>query len=183
MESNIDETSGRPLIEGRHAPIDGGVFRRKGEPGIVVDTKRFSNEPWFVQNTIELKAIKDSENWLSTLCYISRKTMPIRNFHYREVVGEGKTYDRYDLPNFVSRKDENGKEIGGGSPDSQALYTAVLLEWEIKNDEGREVWISKDPGDGHAIVNYTDRSGQYNYDPTSGETEFIKMKIASLESL
>jgi hypothetical protein len=43
----------------------------------------------------------------------------------------------------------------------------------IKNDPVRKVWIDKDDTDGHAIVVYNGKSGEYRFDPSKG-TKFEK---------
>jgi len=170
----IDEKSGRHLIEGKGMPIDGGVFRKAGEPGLVADIKYFQNKPWFTEDDILVTSL--NRDMLKMVTYLAGKRMPVNLEHYNSVVdGVGK-YDRYALSSFISQKDPAGKEIGGGSPDVQALYTAFLIEKKVKSDTDRKVWIEKDKDDGHAIVNYEGRSGSYRFDPTKGETNFSKLE-------
>jgi hypothetical protein len=47
MEGNKDEKSQGHLIEGKGLPIEGGVFRRTGHPGIVVDESKLQDLPWY----------------------------------------------------------------------------------------------------------------------------------------
>lgn len=174
MEGIIDETSGRPLIEGRGCPIDGGVFRRVGNPGLVVDSKYFLDKPWFAEDDIAMAST--NKNMLKFATFIASKRMPVNMKHFSELINGRERHDRYALGSFVSMKNDNGVEIGGGSPDVQALYTAFLIGRRIKNEPDRKVWVLKDTTDGHAIVRYEGKSGNYQFDPTNGDAGFAQVE-------
>lgn len=175
MEIPKDEASGRHLIEGRGVPVDGGVFRRKKHPGIVVDTKKFGEEPWF-KTPLELMMAQKT-GMLNFATAFARENMPVNISHYKELMNSGN--DRYLLSLFASKKDKKGKEVGGGSPDAQALFTALLIEKRLAEEKnyGANVAVLKDPEDGHAIVMYSSRGGdEYRFDPTNGDDKFKKIE-------
>jgi hypothetical protein len=166
----------RPLIGGPATPIDGGVFKREGQPGIVVDKKYFEGRSWFDgKSGDDILVASINRDMLRMVSYVADKQMPINMEHFDYVMkNKAVGYNRVALSEFVSQKDENGVEIGGGSPDTKALYTAFLLERKVKSDPDRKVWIEKSADDGHAIVVYEGKSGNYKLDPTNGEKDFVK---------
>ncbi len=177
---NTDEKSGRPLIEGRGTPIDGGVFRRLGHPGIVVDTPKMVDIPWFQGLKGNILSIKS--NLLAYVGAMGQEHMPINNDRYEKLLLDPMRGDRYSLKAFISQKNEEGQEIGGGSPDTQALFVASLLEMRVKDDPDRKVWIDKDNIDGHAIVVYEGKhGGTYKFDPTKGNIGFEKQPSSNVE--
>ncbi len=172
----IDEISGRMLIEGRGTPIEGGVFRRANNPGIVADGSKLEHIDWYKK---DLPLVLDTQkNLLGIAVAIAKERMPINETLYQRLLNDPNKGDRYSLNAFISKKDEMGREIGGGSPDTQALLIALLIEKRLKKDgdSNKKVFIAKDPVDGHAIVRYEGKSGSYAFDPTKGEQKFIKLE-------
>jgi hypothetical protein len=154
-------------------PIDGGIFRRVNQPGLVADTKYFENKPWFQEDDRLVSSIKTG--MLSTAVYLAKHRMPINENNFKSIVDTAEKHDRFSLANFTSKIDDSGTEIGGGSADVQALYTAFLIERKIKGDTDRKVWVGKDSVDGHAIVTYEAKSGgTYKFDPSKGDIGFEK---------
>lgn len=177
---SFDEKSGRPLIEGKGMPIDGGIFRRVNQPGLVADTKYFENKAWFQEDDRMVSSIKTG--MLDSIIYLARHRMPINENNFKSIVDTSEKHDRFSLANFTSKKDDSGTEIGGGSADVQALYTAFLIERKIKEDPDRKVWVGKDNVDGHAIVTYEAKSGgTYKFDPSKGDTGFVKQPTDNVE--
>lgn len=182
MEPQKDLVSGRHLIEGSGIPVDGGIFRKKGHPGIVADSIKMEASP-IPENAAKFKAMKElilevKQGGNDMAVAVVRREMPINITRYQEMINGAKRSDRYSLEYFFSKKDAGGNEVGGGSPDAQALMVALLIELKLKTMEGtdRKVYVQKDTEDGHAIVVYKSSKGEtYKFDPTNGASKFTKV--------
>lgn len=150
-------------------PIEDGVFRRLNHPGIVVDSSKLEDSVSF-KNSMTAMSIKTG--FLDMATYLATKYVSIDKGRYQAFRGEFGIRDRYSLGVFVRRDDIDQQTRG--TADSQALFTALLIEMRFKNDTERKVWIDKDDNDGHAIVHYEGKSGNYLFDPSKGDTKFIK---------
>lgn len=182
MESNLpkDIASDRHLIEGWGIPIDSGVFRRGGgHKGIVVDTQKLSGQKWW-EDSLDF-VVKASQDTLGRAVTCARAYMPI-NASRSQLLEKEEEGDRYSLAVFASRKNNAGQEVGGGSPDAQALFAALLIEQKLKNmlpeERGdRAVAVLRDQEDGHAKVAYKSKGGDiYIFDPTNGDDKFKKVE-------
>ena len=177
----IDERSHRPIIEGKGTPIDGGVFRAPGVPGIVVDSNRLLNHEWFKEVSEMVLNFRPHGlgSFQDFVVSASKIDMPINIDHYKfvQAVARQDNRDRVSLDVFGTDKLADGTERGGGSPDAQALFVALLIEIRLKKDSdtGRVVYIAKDPTDGHAIVKFeTGSHGILKFDPCNGDSKFTK---------
>jgi len=177
MEVGIkDEKSGRQIIEGRGIPVDGGVFRREGHPGIVVDSSKLE----------DLQSFKDSKEVMLSIhsglldmaTYLAERYVPVNNLFYKNVfIPSFGKQDRYSLGAFVLK--DNVDYQMRGTADSQALFAALLLETRLnkEKDTNRKVGIVKDPTDGHARVIYQGKHGDiYKFDPSIGDKKFVKLE-------
>jgi len=168
----VDERSGRPLIEGKGTPIDGGVFRRREHPGIVVDSSKLENLQSFKDSREIMLNIKS--DLLNMATHLAKKYVPVdENFYNKVFLPNFGSKDRFSLSGFVLRDDVDKQTKG--TADAQALFTALLLETRVKHDPDRKVWVEKDITDSHATVTYEGKSGTYKFDPTKGDEKFVKL--------
>jgi len=170
----VDERSGRHLIEGRGTPIEGGVFRRPGHSGIVVDSLKLEDLQSFKKSKEVILSI--SSGLLNMATYLAKKYVPIDdNFYNKVFLSEFGKKDRFSLSAFVLRDDIDQQTKG--TADSQALFTALLIETRLKEEkDNRRVGVVKDPKDGHARVFYQGKHGDiYRFDPTAGDEKFVKL--------
>ena len=164
---NIDEKSQRPIIEGMGAPIDGGVFRRSGFPGIVVDSSKLDKIGQF--NEYKEVVLNAKSDLLKTAVQIANQIIPVGEGSVGSFSKRASYDDRFSLNAFI---DKDKKPVA--VPDAKALFVALVIEMRLKKEKGgqRKVGIIKDSDDGHAVVVYEGKSGKYKYDPTKGDGVF-----------
>lgn len=179
MESDLpqDIASGRHLIGGWGIPIDGGVFRREGYEGIVVDTQKFGDQEWYKESLDFV--LKARQEVLAAVIACVRKYMPVSRDNYQS--REKGKFNRVSLAVFASWKGEGGRELGGDRPDAQALFAALLIEKKLESlspeERGERAVAVLKGRDGQAVVNYRSKSGDiYRFDPTNGDTGFKKVQ-------
>jgi len=188
MDPLKDLVSGRPLIEGRGAPIDGGIYVGGDGVRTVVDSD-VTRQPRL--NAVMIEAgeflTKNQDGILGVIPALARKYLPVNPDSYELICNNPNKPDRFQLQVFLKHTDKDGREFGGGGPDQQALLAALMLERYYKDKYKHDfvtkitgkmpkVAVVKDPTDKHARVLVSTRRGDiYEFDPQRGDNKFKKI--------
>ena len=185
MEPTKDQVSGRHIIEGRGVPIEGGIFVGGDRVRTVVDSD-ITKQPRL--NKVMKEAgkflTKEQDAILGVIPALAREHLPVNQTRYEEMINQPNKLDRYQLQLFLTHKNEEGVELGGGGPDQQALLAALMLEKYYKDKYRFDIKtrisgtmptiaVTKDAVDRHARVLVMTRKGRmYEFDPKRGDTKF-----------